>query len=141
MSTAHNDLVARAKEITARERVVYWAANEAIADRHGTRQEGDAGGGAVVLPGLRTMAGRRQARRRIPNYRRRRQRVRRLRLGLRRPVCRPLPAFAQWIHGINRGVLLAPGLDEQWLISVMHSDSDAMRYAAVFDEFVQELTA
>jgi glutamate-1-semialdehyde 2,1-aminomutase len=49
-------------------------------------------------------------------------------------------AFAQWIHGINRGVLLPPGLDEQWLISVMHDDADAMRYAAVFDEFVQELT-
>ena len=51
-----------------------------------------------------------------------------------------LRAFAQWIHGINRGVLLPPGLDEQWLISVMHDDADAMRYAAVFDEFVQELT-
>ena len=49
-------------------------------------------------------------------------------------------AFAQWIHGINRGVLLPPGLDEQWLISVMHDDADTMRYAAVFDEFVQELT-
>jgi glutamate-1-semialdehyde 2,1-aminomutase len=48
-------------------------------------------------------------------------------------------AFAQWIHGINRGVLLPPGLDEQWLISVMHDDDAAMRYAAVFDEFVQEL--
>ena len=33
-------------------------ANEAIADRDGTRQEGDAGGGAVELPSLRTMAGR-----------------------------------------------------------------------------------
>ena len=30
-------------------------------------------------------------------------------------------AFAQWMHGINRGVLLPPGLDEQWLISVMHT--------------------
>ena len=49
-------------------------------------------------------------------------------------------AFAQWIHGINRGVLLPPGLDEQWLISVMHSDEDAMRYADVFGEFVAELT-
>ena len=27
-------------------------------------------------------------------------------------------AFAQWLYGINRGVLLPPGLDEQWLISV-----------------------
>jgi glutamate-1-semialdehyde 2,1-aminomutase len=50
-------------------------------------------------------------------------------------------AFAQWIHGINRGVLLPPGLDEQWLISVMHSEDDAMRYADVFAEFVDELTA
>jgi glutamate-1-semialdehyde 2,1-aminomutase len=48
-------------------------------------------------------------------------------------------AFAQWIHGINRGVLLPPGLDEQWLISVMHDDDDAMRYAEVFREFAAEL--
>ena len=34
-------------------------------------------------------------------------------------------AFAQWMHGINRGVLLPPGLDEQWLISVMHTEADA----------------
>jgi glutamate-1-semialdehyde 2,1-aminomutase len=50
-------------------------------------------------------------------------------------------AFAQWIHGINRGVLLPPGLDEQWLISVMHTDADATRYADVFAEFAAELTA
>jgi len=50
-------------------------------------------------------------------------------------------AFAQWIHGINRGVLLPPGLDEQWLISLMHDDADSMRYADVFDEFVTELTS
>ncbi len=50
-------------------------------------------------------------------------------------------AFAQWMHGINRGVLLPPGLDEQWLISMMHTTEDAMRYADVFAEFVAELTA
>lgn len=49
-------------------------------------------------------------------------------------------AFAQWIHGINRGVLLPPGLDEQWLISVLHSDDEANRYAEVFGDFVGELT-
>jgi hypothetical protein len=38
-------------------------------------------------------------------------------------------------------VLLPPGLDEQWLISVLHTDSDAMHYADVFAEFVDELTA
>jgi glutamate-1-semialdehyde 2,1-aminomutase len=50
-------------------------------------------------------------------------------------------AFAQWIHGINRGVLLPPGLDEQWLISVMHDDDTAMFYASVFQEFVNELVS
>jgi len=50
-------------------------------------------------------------------------------------------AFAQWIHGINRGALLPPGLDEQWLISVMHDEADAMRYAEVFAEFAAELTS
>jgi len=48
-------------------------------------------------------------------------------------------AFAQWIHGINRGILLPPGLDEQWLISIMHTNEEAMRYANVFSEFVDEL--
>jgi glutamate-1-semialdehyde 2,1-aminomutase len=50
-------------------------------------------------------------------------------------------AFAQWLHGINRGVLLPPGLDEQWLISLMHDEADAMRYASVFEEFVDELVS
>jgi glutamate-1-semialdehyde 2,1-aminomutase len=50
-------------------------------------------------------------------------------------------AFAQWIHGINRGILLPPGLDEQWLISIMHSEDQALKYATVFAEFVDELTA
>ena len=50
-------------------------------------------------------------------------------------------AFAQWIHGINRGILLPPGLDEQWLISIMHTNADSMRYASVFGEFVDELIA
>ncbi len=50
-------------------------------------------------------------------------------------------AFAQWIHGINRGVMLPPGLDEQWLVSVMHSEDDAQLYAQVFQEFVDELVA
>ena len=49
-------------------------------------------------------------------------------------------AFAQWIHGINRGVLLPPGLDEQWLISVMHTAAEAAKYADVFAEFAAELT-
>ena len=38
-------------------------------------------------------------------------------------------------------MLLPPGLDEQWLISVAHTDADTAHYADVFAEFVAELTA
>jgi len=37
--------------------------------------------------------------------------------------------------------LLPPGLDEQWLISVVHTEEEALRYADVFGEFVDELIA
>ena len=50
-------------------------------------------------------------------------------------------AFSQWIHGINRGILQPPGLDEQWLVTVMHDETAAMRYADVFAEFTAELTS
>lgn len=49
-------------------------------------------------------------------------------------------AYAQWIHGINRGILLPPGLDEQWLISVMHDETATMAYAQAFEEFVIDVT-
>ena len=40
---------------------------------------------------------------------------------------------------INRGVLLPPGLDEQWLISILHGEAETLNYANVFQEFVDEL--
>jgi glutamate-1-semialdehyde 2,1-aminomutase len=48
-------------------------------------------------------------------------------------------AFANWIWGINRGILLPPGLDEQWLVSVLHTDDDIEFAYGVFDGFVDEL--
>ena len=50
-------------------------------------------------------------------------------------------AFAQWMHGINRGALLPPGLDDQWLISVLHGEAETLNYANVFQDFVDELLA
>jgi glutamate-1-semialdehyde 2,1-aminomutase len=49
-------------------------------------------------------------------------------------------AFAQWIWGVNRGVLLPPGLDEQWLLSVAHSDADLALAIQVLTEFVAAVT-
>jgi glutamate-1-semialdehyde 2,1-aminomutase len=49
-------------------------------------------------------------------------------------------AFAQWLWSANRGVLLPPGLDEQWLISVMHTDDDVGLAVEVFRSFAEALT-
>ena len=48
-------------------------------------------------------------------------------------------AFAQWIYGVNRGVLLPPGLDEQWLLSVAHTEADITRALDVLASFLDEL--
>ena len=48
-------------------------------------------------------------------------------------------AFAQWIFGVNRGVLLPPGLDEQWLVSTAHTDADLAFAVGVLREFVEAL--
>ncbi len=48
-------------------------------------------------------------------------------------------AFAHWIYGINRGILLPPGLDEQWLVSTLHTEADAAYHGEVFADFAAEL--
>jgi glutamate-1-semialdehyde 2,1-aminomutase len=50
-------------------------------------------------------------------------------------------AFAQWLWGINRGLLLPTGLDEQWLISVMHDDDDVVHGVEVLRSFVEAITS
>jgi glutamate-1-semialdehyde 2,1-aminomutase len=49
-------------------------------------------------------------------------------------------AFASWLWGINRGVLLPPGLDEQWLVSVQHTDADVDHLVDVLASFVDAVT-
>ena len=41
----------------------------------------------------------------------------------------------------NRGILLPPGPDDQWTLSVQHTDAEIERYVEVFREFAAELTA
>jgi len=41
----------------------------------------------------------------------------------------------------NRGILLPPGPDDQWTLSVQHTDAEIERYIAVFRDFAAELTA
>ncbi|MGQ0607045.1 MAG: aspartate aminotransferase family protein [Chloroflexota bacterium] len=48
---------------------------------------------------------------------------------------------ASFFYLANRGVLLPPGPDDQWTLSVQHSDADIDRYVEVFGQFAAELTA
>ncbi|HEY8259054.1 MAG TPA: aspartate aminotransferase family protein [Gemmatimonadales bacterium] len=41
---------------------------------------------------------------------------------------------------LNRGIFMTPGDEEQWTLSVQHTEGDIDRYVEVFGEFCRELT-
>jgi glutamate-1-semialdehyde 2,1-aminomutase len=41
---------------------------------------------------------------------------------------------------VNRGIFMTPGDEEQWTISVQHTEDDIRRYVEAFGEFCSELT-
>ena len=49
--------------------------------------------------------------------------------------------YASFSWMINRGVFMTPGDEEQWTISVQHTEDDAQRYIDAFGEFCQALVA
>ena len=46
---------------------------------------------------------------------------------------------ASWPWMVNRGIFMTPGDEEQWTISVQHSEEDVQRYVDAFAEFCAEL--
>ncbi len=50
-------------------------------------------------------------------------------------------AYVSWLYQCNRGVLMAPGAEENWTISVQHSIDDVGRYVENFSELARDLTA
>ena len=46
---------------------------------------------------------------------------------------------AGFFYLANRGILLPPGPDDQWTLSVQHTDAEIDRHVAVFREFAQEI--
>ena len=45
-----------------------------------------------------------------------------------------------WLFNMNRGVFMTPGREEEWTLSVTHTDESIDDYVAVFDEMASELT-
>jgi len=51
------------------------------------------------------------------------------------------PAYLSWLYQCNRGVLMAPGAEENWTLSVQHSVEDVQRYVDNFAEMARDLRA
>jgi glutamate-1-semialdehyde 2,1-aminomutase len=45
-----------------------------------------------------------------------------------------------WLFNMNRGIFMTPGREEEWTLSVTHTDESVDRYVAVFEEMARELT-
>ena len=50
-------------------------------------------------------------------------------------------AELSWLWGVNRGILTPPGLDEQWLVSLAHTDEDMGHLVSHFRELAEALRA
>ena len=48
--------------------------------------------------------------------------------------------YLGWLYHMVNGVYMTPGADEQWTLSVMHSEADIDHYVAVFEEFAKDVT-
>ena len=48
-------------------------------------------------------------------------------------------AYLSWLYQSNRGVIMAPGAEENWTLSVQHSTDDVQRYVENFAEMARDL--
>jgi glutamate-1-semialdehyde 2,1-aminomutase len=48
-------------------------------------------------------------------------------------------SYAYWLFLANRGILFPPGFDDQWTVSIQHTQDDIDHHVHVFQQFVKEL--
>jgi len=46
-----------------------------------------------------------------------------------------------WLYNFNRGIVIAPGREEEWTLSITHTDEDIDTYVAAFEELIHDVTA
>jgi glutamate-1-semialdehyde 2,1-aminomutase len=44
-----------------------------------------------------------------------------------------------WLYHMNNGIFMTPGQDEEWTLSVLHTDADLARYVDVFEAFARDV--
>src|SRR5215208_5924201 len=46
-----------------------------------------------------------------------------------------------WLYHMNNGIFMTPGEDEEWTLSVLHTNKDLERYLEVFETFARDVTS
>jgi glutamate-1-semialdehyde 2,1-aminomutase len=49
-------------------------------------------------------------------------------------------ASLAWLYHMNHGIFMTPGVEEEWTLSVAHSDDDVQRYLDAFEVFAKDVT-
>lgn len=49
-------------------------------------------------------------------------------------------AELSWLYNMNRGIFMTPGREEEWTLSVTHTDEAVDAYISVFEQLAQDLT-
>ncbi|HKE98730.1 MAG TPA: aspartate aminotransferase family protein [Actinomycetes bacterium] len=49
-------------------------------------------------------------------------------------------SYLSWLFQVTEGVFMTPGYDEQWTLSVQHTEEDVARYVSAFATFAQAVT-
>src|SRR5215207_9217234 len=49
-------------------------------------------------------------------------------------------ATLAWLFHMNRGVFMTPGVEEEWTISIAHSEEDLEQFAGALEAFAKDLT-
>jgi glutamate-1-semialdehyde 2,1-aminomutase len=45
-----------------------------------------------------------------------------------------------WLYHMNRGIFMTPGAEEEWTLSIAHSDEEIQRYLDAFEAFARDVT-
>jgi glutamate-1-semialdehyde 2,1-aminomutase len=46
-----------------------------------------------------------------------------------------------WLYHMNHGIFMTPGVEEEWTISIAHTDEDIQHYLDAFEAFARDVTA
>src|SRR5215207_2813560 len=50
-------------------------------------------------------------------------------------------ATLAWLYHMNHGIFMTPGVEEEWTLSIAHSEDDLERYVNAFETFARDVTA